>query len=116
LFFKLCQKLPNHLIISFVNKTTIRCYTIGQCHLTFTINDHYDHHIINLKQNNYSSQLYFSLKFKILINHDHYNKQILFSLITKNGTVNTTKLSTKTCYIENELVKRNTRLGRYIIE
>ncbi|CAF0933568.1 unnamed protein product [Adineta steineri] len=107
---KLCQKLSTHVIIPAVNKTiTIsnRCYTIEQCHMILTNNDHYDH-IINLKRNNYSSSLIFSSKFKILINYDRYNKKIFVSLISKNEIINTTSLSTKDCYRnKKELVKRN---------
>ncbi|CAF1039482.1 unnamed protein product [Adineta steineri] len=107
---KLCQKLSTHVIIPAVNKTiTIsnRCYTIEQCHMILTNNDHNDH-IINLKRNNYSSSLIFSSKFKILINYDRYNKKIFVSLISKNEIINTTSLSTKDCYRNRkELVKRN---------
>jgi len=85
--------------------------------LTFTINDHHDH-IINLKRNNYSTQLYFSSKFQLLINHNRHHAKIFFSLISKNETINTTNISTKDCYIEKEFIKRNIRqqrrLGRYI--
>jgi hypothetical protein len=75
------------------------------------MNDHHDH-IINLKRNNYSTQLYFSSKFQLLINHNRHNAEIFFSLISKNGTVNTTNISTKDCYKEKELIKRNIRQQR----
>jgi hypothetical protein len=116
----LCQKLSTHRVISAVNKTipiSTRCYVIGQCHLTLTT---IDQHVINFKRHNYSSQLFLSSKFKLLINHDRHNAQILFSLILKSGTVNTTYISTKDCYAEKELVKRNTQLqrrsGRYVFD
>ncbi|CAF1412210.1 unnamed protein product [Rotaria sordida] len=107
---QLCQKFSNHLIISTINKTipiSKRCYTIGQCHLTVTTSDY--HHHIKLKQNNDSSQLFFSSKFKLLINYDSHNTQMLFSSISTNGIINTTNISTKNCYIGKEFVKRNTR-------
>ncbi len=74
--------------------------------MTLTTSDHH-YHIIDLKRTNHSSQLFFSSKFTLLINHDRPNAQILFSLISKNGTVNTTNISTKDCYIDKKLVKRN---------
>lgn len=104
-------------MISFVNQTIIGCYTIGQCHLSFTINDHHDH-IINFKRNHSSNiQLYFSSKSPLLIKYNRSNERISFSLISKNETK---YLSTKDCYQEKNFVKRNIRqqrrLGRYILQ
>ncbi|CAF3609104.1 unnamed protein product [Rotaria sp. Silwood1] len=107
---QLCQKLSKSLIISTLNKTksiSNQCYKIGLCHLILMTNDY---HYIKLKQNKNISQLLFSSKFKLLIDHDDYNKQILFSSISNYGTIiNTTNVSIKNCYSEKEFIKRNIR-------
>ncbi|CAF4739641.1 unnamed protein product, partial [Rotaria sp. Silwood1] len=107
---QLCQKLSKSLIISTLNKTksiSNQCYKIGLCNLILMTNDY---HYIKLKQNKNISQLLFSSKFKLLIDYDDYNKQILFSSISNYGTIiNTTNVSIKNCYSEKEFIKRNIR-------
>ena len=73
-------------------------------------------HIIQLKQNNESSQWYFSSKFELLISYDRRNAHVLISLLSKTGTVKTINISVKNCFSEKETVKRNTqRSGNYIL-
>ncbi|CAF3712480.1 unnamed protein product [Rotaria socialis] len=100
---QLCQPLLTDVIISIPIEN--RCYSIEKCYLTFTKNDQ----IITFKRNNNSFPVFFSTKFRLLIKHNLHNEEILFSSLSKNKIINTTRLSTKYCYRENKLAKRNTR-------
>ncbi|CAF1105454.1 unnamed protein product [Rotaria magnacalcarata] len=102
---QLCQPLLTDVII--LTPIENRCYSIEKCYLTFTKNDQ----IITFKRNNDNNSfpVFFSTKFRLLLQHDLPNEEILFSSLSKNKIINTTKLSTKYCYRENKLVKRNTQ-------